>query len=139
MSIYFAFVPTKAVLVMKTRRTFGEHKPKAPSERELPTESGEGECVTIKSTQAESHAGSFHRYRGPPSSRRKAMLPPDSMEKEYEQNCSYSFGFFRQVKTYFMEGTPSACLYFYFSFPFRRYSLSNIVPSMERGSSGVQE
>ena len=55
----FAFVPTKAVLVRKRRRTFGTHKPKAPSGRELPTESGEGECVTIESTQAESRAGSF--------------------------------------------------------------------------------
>ena len=34
----------------------------------------EGERVTIKSVQTESHAGSFHRYRGPPSSRRKALV-----------------------------------------------------------------
>ena len=40
------------------------------------------------------------------------MLPPDSMEKEYEQNCSYSIGFFRQVKTCFMEGTPYEVLLF---------------------------
>ena len=33
--------------------------PKAPSERELPTKSGEGECVTIKLIQVQSHAGSF--------------------------------------------------------------------------------
>ena len=32
---------------------------KAPSGRELPTKSGEGECVTIKLAQAPSHAGSF--------------------------------------------------------------------------------
>ena len=31
----FAFVPTKAVLVRKIRRTFGAHKSKAPSGREL--------------------------------------------------------------------------------------------------------
>ena len=30
----FAFVLTKAVLVRKSRRTFGAHKPKAPSGRE---------------------------------------------------------------------------------------------------------
>ena len=82
------------------------HYPKAPSGRELPTESGEGECVTIESTQAESHADSFPRYRGPPSSRRKAMLPPDSMEKEYGQNARTPLAFFRSVKTCFMEGTP---------------------------------
>ena len=38
---------TKAVLVRKSRRTFGVHKTKAPSGRELPTKSGEGERVTI--------------------------------------------------------------------------------------------
>ena len=41
----FAFVLTKAVLVRKSRRTFGAHKPKAPSGRELPTKSGEGGWV----------------------------------------------------------------------------------------------
>ena len=46
--MFIAFVPTKAVLVRKSRRTFGAHKPKAPSGRELPTKSGEGERVTIK-------------------------------------------------------------------------------------------
>ena len=39
----FAFVSTKAVLVKKSRRAFGTHKSKAPSRRELPTQSGEGE------------------------------------------------------------------------------------------------
>ena len=43
----FAFVSTKAVLVRKRRRTFGAHKSKAPSGRELPTKSGEGERVAI--------------------------------------------------------------------------------------------
>ena len=43
-----AFVPTKAVLVRKSRWTFEARKPKAPSGRELPTESGEGERVTRK-------------------------------------------------------------------------------------------
>ena len=55
----FAFVPTKAVLVRKRRRTFGAHKPKAPSGRELPTKSGEGERVTIELVQIQSYAGSF--------------------------------------------------------------------------------
>ncbi len=36
---YFAFVSTNAVLVRKRRRTFGAHRPKAPSGRELPTKS----------------------------------------------------------------------------------------------------
>ena len=48
MNICFAFVSTKAVLVRKNRRAFGAHKTKAPSGRELPTKSGEGECVTMK-------------------------------------------------------------------------------------------
>ena len=47
----FAFVSTKAVLVKKIRQTFVTHKPKAPSGRELPTESGEGERVTMKLVQ----------------------------------------------------------------------------------------
>ena len=55
----FAFVSTKAVLVRKSRRTFRTHKPKAPSGRELPTKSGEGERVTIKLVQIQSYAGSF--------------------------------------------------------------------------------
>ena len=46
--MFIAFVPTKAVLVRKRRQTFGAHKPKAPSGRELPTKSGEGERVAIK-------------------------------------------------------------------------------------------
>ena len=54
-----AFVSTNAVLVRKSRWTFGEHKPKAPSGRELPTKSGEGERVTIKLVQIQSYAGSF--------------------------------------------------------------------------------
>ena len=44
----FDFVSTKAVLVRKNRQTFGAHKPMAPSGRELPTKSGEGERVIIK-------------------------------------------------------------------------------------------
>ena len=55
----FAFVSTQAVLVRKNRRTFGTHKPKAPSGRELPTKSGEGERVTIELVQIQSCAGSF--------------------------------------------------------------------------------
>ena len=47
MNICFAFVSTKAVLVRKRRLTFGAHKSKAPSGRELPTKSGEGERVAI--------------------------------------------------------------------------------------------
>ena len=75
----FAFVSTKAVLVRKRRVTFGAHKPKAPSGRELPTESGEGERVTIELVQIQVCAGSFrHGFAVPPSSRRKAMLPPDN-------------------------------------------------------------
>ena len=46
--MFIAFVPTKAVLVRKRRQTFGTHKSKAPSGRELPTKSGEGERVTMK-------------------------------------------------------------------------------------------
>ena len=46
-----AFVSANAVLVRKSRRTFGAHKPKAPSGRELPTKSGEGERVTVKFNQ----------------------------------------------------------------------------------------
>ena len=45
--MFIAFVPTKAVLVRKNRQTFGTHKLKAPSGRELPTKSGEGERVAI--------------------------------------------------------------------------------------------
>ena len=44
----FAFVPTKAVLVRKRRRTFGAHKLKAPSGRELAPKATEGERVAIK-------------------------------------------------------------------------------------------
>ena len=36
------------------------HYPKAPSGRELPTKSGEGELVTKKLVRTQSHAGSFH-------------------------------------------------------------------------------
>ena len=50
---------TKAVLVRKSRWTFETHKPKAPSGRELPTKSGEGERVTIELVQIQSCAGSF--------------------------------------------------------------------------------
>ena len=35
--------------------------PKAPSGRELSPKVTEGECVTVKFSQAPSHAGSFHR------------------------------------------------------------------------------
>ena len=49
----------KSVLVGKSRRTFGMHKPKAPSGRELPTKSGEGERVTMELVQIQSYAGSF--------------------------------------------------------------------------------
>ena len=59
MNICFAFVSTKAVLVRKSRRTFRTHNPKAPSVRELPTKSGEGERVTIELVQIQSYAGSF--------------------------------------------------------------------------------
>ena len=59
MNICFAFVSTKAVLVRKSRWTFEPHKPKAPSGRELPTRSGEGERVTIELVQIQSCAGSF--------------------------------------------------------------------------------
>ena len=55
----FDFVSTKAVLVRKKRQIFGTHKPKAPSGRELPTKSGEGERVTIALVQIQSYAGSF--------------------------------------------------------------------------------
>ena len=41
----------KSVVVKKSRRTFGVRKPKAPSGRELPTKSGEGERVTMKLVQ----------------------------------------------------------------------------------------
>ena len=78
----FVFVSTKAMLVRKNRQTFRAHKPKAPSGRELPTKSGEGERVTIELVQIQSYAGSFrHGYAVPPSSRRKAMLPPDIHRK----------------------------------------------------------
>ena len=77
-----ASVSTKAVLVRKRRRTFGAHKRKAPSGRELPTESGEGERVTIEFVQIQGCAGSFrHGFAVPPSSRRKAILLPDSTPK----------------------------------------------------------
>ena len=49
----------KSVVVRKRRRTFGTHKPKAPSGRELTTKSGEGERVTIELVQIQSYAGSF--------------------------------------------------------------------------------
>ena len=107
MKVNFAFVPTKAVLVRKSRRTFGTHKPKAPSGRELPTKSGEGECVTMKfnlnfrrgllpsrsachrlaaarscsgsDTTPWCHSLPLRRFA---TSRRKAMLPPDSASKK---------------------------------------------------------
>ena len=43
-----AFVSTKAVLVRKRRQTFGTHKLKAPSGRELAPKATEGERVAIK-------------------------------------------------------------------------------------------
>ena len=121
-----AFASTNAVLARKSRRTFGTHKPKAPSGRELPTESGEGERVAIESVQIQSRAGSFHRYRGPPSSRRKAILLPDSTpkryntlylaskecEKEYEQDRPYSFLILRQVKTALWKAPFEAVLFY---------------------------
>ena len=57
---YFAFVDTNAVLVKKKQIDFWGQK-KAPSGRELPTESGEGERVTLKLFQIQGRAGSFHR------------------------------------------------------------------------------
>ena len=57
--MFIAFVPTKAVLVRKNRQFFKAYKPKAPSGRELPTKSGEGERVTIQLVQIQSYAGSF--------------------------------------------------------------------------------
>ena len=90
---------TKAVLVRKNRRTFGVRKPMAPSERELLTESGEGECVTIKFNYIQSHAGSFRQPSAATFLSEEGLLPPDSTpircnalylagkacEKEYEQ------------------------------------------------------
>ena len=96
----FAFVSSKAVLVRKNGRTFGAHRPKAPSGRELPTESGEGERVTIELVQIQSYAGSFRHAIAchlPPGGRlccrpivhRKGVihytLPCKACEKEYEQ------------------------------------------------------
>ena len=93
-----AFVSTNAVLVKKRRRTFGAHKSKAPSERELPTKSGEGERVTIKLVQIQSCAGSFRHAS------RATFLP----EEGYVSTRQYGKGVrtkslvllfvFRQVK-----------------------------------------
>ena len=57
---------------------------KAPSGRELVPQATEGERVTIKSVQTESYACSFHRYRGPPSSRRKAFGRCSSSDSGFE-------------------------------------------------------
>ena len=48
--------------------------PKAPSERELPTESGEGECVPKQFYVPFGRAGSFRHFlaKMPPPSRREA-------------------------------------------------------------------
>ena len=61
MNICFAFVSTKTVLRLYSLKTTTKlrlfcyakipHKPKAPSVRELPTKSGEGERATIKLQQ----------------------------------------------------------------------------------------
>ena len=98
--MFIAFAPTKAVLVRKRRQTFGAHKPKAPSGRELPTKSGEGERVTIELVQIQSYAGSFRHAIAchlPPGGRlccrptvhlkgvTHYTLQGKTCEKEYEQ------------------------------------------------------
>ena len=45
---------------------------KAPSGRELPTQSGEGECATIQFDNSKSHAGSFRH-----GLRRATFLPEE--------------------------------------------------------------
>ena len=49
-----------------------KHLSKAPSGRELSAKLTEGECVPKQFIHPHRHAGSFHRYRGPPPSRREA-------------------------------------------------------------------
>ena len=46
----------------------------APSGRELAAQLTEGECVMLKSANPDCYAGSHHHYRGPPPSRREALL-----------------------------------------------------------------
>ena len=46
---------------------------KSPSRRELAPQATEGERVTMENIQSQDHAGSFHRFVVPPSSRRKAF------------------------------------------------------------------
>ena len=120
-----AFVSTNAVLVRQSRRTFGAHKPKAPSGRELPTKSGEGERVTIELVQIQSYAGSFRHAIAchlPPGGRlccrpivhlksvTHYTLQSKACEKEYEQS-SVLLLLFSVGKTCFMEGTPLPSFY----------------------------
>ena len=54
----------------------GKVERKAPFVRELPTESGEGERVTVKTNKPQCSAGSFrHSFAVSPPSRREALAP----------------------------------------------------------------
>ena len=89
---YFAFVSTKAVLVRKNRPTFGVHIPKAPSGRELPTKSGEGERVTIELVQIQSCAGSFRHAS------RATFLPEEGLYCDRKQDGVIFKGFSEMEK-----------------------------------------
>ena len=107
--IIFAFVSTKAVLVRKSRQTFGTHKPKAPLCKGNWRRRRLRDCFTIKfcfvTILPSCFASHLPLHKGgvlPPDSTPKRCntlyLAEKSCEKEYEQNCSYSFCLFRQVK-----------------------------------------
>ena len=53
------FCVHKSSASQEKKTDFRGHNPKAPSGRELPTKSGEGERVTIQLVQIQSYAGSF--------------------------------------------------------------------------------
>ena len=56
---------------------------KAPSGRELSPQATEGERVIMRSIYIPSHAGSFHRYRGPPPARREAFACRSSADSGF--------------------------------------------------------
>ncbi len=76
----FVFVSTKAGLVRESRQTFGAHRTKAPSGRELDfaKQKTEGERVTIKLAQIPSNAGSFRQPSAATFLPEEGYLPPDS-------------------------------------------------------------
>ena len=99
----FAFVSTKAVLVRKSRRTFGAHKPKAPLCKGSWRRRRLRDCFSVKfcfflqslrlASQSTSLCTREALYR--PTVHLKSVthytLHGKECEKEYEQKCPYSF------------------------------------------------